>query len=91
MAGSDVRGKYLTASGTISAGPARLCTIHYHGAGSTGSVQFKDGGASGTTLFTIDLHSNATGELNIPDEGVRFGTDIYAVLTNVSSVTAFFK
>ncbi|MGB2423480.1 MAG: carboxypeptidase-like regulatory domain-containing protein [Flavobacteriales bacterium] len=51
----------------------------------------KDGGASGTSLFTIDLHSNATGELNIPDEGVRFGTDIYAVLTNVTSVTAFFK
>lgn len=91
MSGSDVKATYLTASGAITSGPARLCTIHYHGAGSTGSIVFKDGGADGTTLFTVDLHSNNTGQLNIPDEGVRFGISIYAVLNNVTSVTGFYK
>ena len=91
MAGSDVKATYLTASGSVFAGPARVGTIHYHGAGSTGSIVLKDGGASGTTLLTMDIHSNATGELNIPDEGMRFATDVYAVLTNISSTTVFYK
>jgi hypothetical protein len=91
MAGSDVKATYLTASGTVVGGPARVGTIHYHGGGSTGSVVLKDGGSGGSTLLTIDIHSNATGELNIPDEGIRFGTDVYAVLTNMSSTTVFYK
>jgi hypothetical protein len=91
MSGSDVKATYLTASGAVTSGPARLCTIHYHGAGSTGSVAFKDGGAAGPTLFTVDVHSNNTGQLNIPDEGVRFGTSIYAVLNNITSLTSFYK
>jgi len=91
MAGSDVKASYLTASGSVFGGPARVGTIHYHGSGSTGSVVLKDGGASGTTLITMDVHSNATGELNVPDEGVKFNTDVYAVLTNMSSVTIFYK
>jgi len=91
MAGSDVKGTYLTASGTISAGPARLCAIHYHGSGSTGKLDFRDGGASGSILFSIDVHSNSTGQLDIPDEGVRFGTDIYVTFTNMASATVFYK
>jgi hypothetical protein len=91
MAGSDVKGTYLTASGTISAGPARLCAIHYHGSGSTGKLEFRDGGASGPVQFSMDVHSNSTGQLDIPDEGVRFGTDIYVTFTNMSSTTVFYK
>lgn len=91
MAGSDVKATYLTASGSVFGGPARVGTIHYHGAGSTGSVVLKDGGSGGTALLTMDVHSNATGELNIPDEGIRFNTNVYAVLTNISSVTVFYK
>ena len=91
MAGSDVKASYLTTSGTVVSGPARICTIHYHGAGSTGSIVLKDGGSGGTTLLTMDVHSNATGELNIPDEGMRFSTDVHATLTNISSATFFYK
>jgi hypothetical protein len=91
MAGSDLKAKYLTATGTVVSGPARLNAIHYHSAGSTGSVVLRDGGASGTTVFTLDFHANSTGDLTIPQEGVRFNTDIHATFTNVTSMTFFYK
>ena len=91
MAGSDIKGKYLTATGTVVAGPARLVAIHYHSAGSTGSVVLRNGGASGTTLFTLDFHANSTGDLHIPQEGVKFDTDIHATFTNITSMTFFYK
>lgn len=91
MAGSDIKAKYLTATGTVASGPKRLVAIHYHTAGSTGSVVLRDGGASGTNVFTLDFHSTSTGDLTIPEEGVKFETDIHATFTNVTSMTFFFK
>lgn len=91
MAGSDIKAKTLTASGTVSVGPTRLVAIHYMGQSSTGVIEFKDGGASGTSIFTIHVKSNDSGDLTIPAEGVKFNTDIYAVLTNVTSAAFFFK
>ena len=91
MAGSDLKAKYLTDTGTVVSGPARLTAIHYHSAGSTGSVVLRDGGASGTTVFTLDFHANSTGDLTIPQEGVRFNTDIHATFTHVTSMTFFYK
>ena len=91
MAGSDVKASYVTATGTVVSGPARLVTIHYHTAGSTGKIVLRDGGASGTTIMTIDCHANSTGDLTIPDNGVKFGTDIHATYTNITSATFFHK
>ena len=91
MAGSDIQAKYITATGTVASGPRRLVALHYHSAGSTGGVVLRDGGASGTTSFSLDFHSNSTGYLTIPEEGVKFNTDIHATLTNVTSMTGFFK
>jgi hypothetical protein len=91
MAGSDIKASYITATGTVASGPRRLACIHYHTGGSTGSVVLRDGGASGTAVFTLDFHSNATGDLQIGEEGVKFNTDIHATFTNVTSMTFFFK
>lgn len=91
MAGSDIKGKYLTATGTVASGPRRLVALHYHTAGSTGGVVLRDGGASGTVVFSLDFHSNSTGDLTIPEEGVKFNTDIHATFTNVTSMTFFYK
>jgi hypothetical protein len=91
MAGSDIKASYVTATGTVASGPRRLIAIHYHTGGSTAKVVLRDGGASGTTVFTLDFHSNSTGDLQIGEEGVKFGTDIYATFTNVTSMTFFYK
>lgn len=91
MAGSDIIAKYMTATGTVLEGPRRLVALHYHSAGSTGSVVLRDGGASGTTIFSLDFHANSTGDLTIPPEGVKFNTDVHATFTNVTSMTFFFQ
>jgi len=91
MAGSDIKASYVTATGTVASGPKRLVAIHYHTGGSTAKVVLRDGGASGTTVFTLDFHSNSTGDLQIGEEGVKFDTDIHATFTSVTSMTFFFK
>lgn len=91
MAGSDVKSSYVTATGTVASGPNRLAGIHYHSGSGTGKIVLKDGGASGTTLMTLDFHANSTGDLHIPEEGIRFSTDIHATYTNITSATFFFK
>jgi hypothetical protein len=91
MSGSDVNVSYVTATGTVASGRKRLCAVHYHSGGSTGSIVLKDGGASGTTIMTLDFHANSTGDLMIPDEGVLFDTDIHATFTNITSATFFLK
>ena len=91
MSGSDVNVSYVTATGTVASGRRRLCGIHYHSGGSTGKIVLKDGGASGTTIATLDFHSNSTGDINFPDEGILFGTDIHATYTSITSATFFYK
>ena len=91
MSGSDVNVSYVTATGTVASGRRRLVGMHYHSAGSTGKIVLKDGGASGTTIMTLDFHATSTGDLNIPDEGVLFETDIHATYTNITSATFFYK
>ena len=91
MSGSDVNVSYVTATGTVASGRRRLVAIHYHSAGSTGTIVLRDGGASGTSKITLDFHATSTGDLHIPDEGVLFETDIHATYTNITSATFFYK
>jgi hypothetical protein len=89
---TDVKATHITASGAISSGPARLKALSYRGNGTDGSILFKNGGASGTTLIELDVGTSDTFTIYIllPGEGVRFDSSIYATLTNVSAVTAFY-
>ncbi len=91
MAGSDIKAKTLTASGVVSAAPARLVAVHYMGHTSTGVIEFKNGGSGGTSVFSLHVKSNDSGDLTIPAEGVKFDSEMYAVLTNVTSAAFFFK
>lgn len=91
MSGSDVSASYVTATGTVASGRRRLCGVHYHSGSGTGKIVLKDGGASGTTMMTLDFHANSTGDLSLPDEGILFGTDIHATYTNITSATFFYK
>lgn len=88
---TDVLSATATADGTIVSGPARIKGILLTTTSSAGSVVLKDGGSSGTTRMT--LNTPAVAEMFnalLPGEGVRFTTDVYVDVTNVSSVTVFY-
>ena len=88
---TDVLSATATADGTMVAGPARIKGILLTTTSSAGSVVLKDGGASGTTKLT--LNTPAVAEMFnalLPGEGIRFTSDVYVDVTNVSSVTVFY-
>ncbi len=82
---TDVKASYLTSTDTVYAGPSRVRGIFVTG---TGTVTYRDGGASGTTRLVV----NNTGSSNvfIPAKGVRFFTDIHATIAGVTAVTTFY-
>lgn len=92
MADTDVLSTRLTASGAVSALPTRLRAVSILAGASAGTVQFRDGGASGTILCEIDTPASATTTVQVllPGNGVRFRTDLYATMTNAVAVTAFY-
>ena len=65
-------------------------------AGTTPSVQLRDGGAGGTVL--LDMAGSAClaatdpipTQLNFPENGILFQTDVHATLTSVLSLTIFY-
>ena len=90
----DVKSKHLNATGSVFGDRARvkgfsICAT----ASQAGTMLLKDGGSSGTTLIEIDIPSNSNPNsfyVLVPGEGVLFSTNIYATLTNISSVTVFY-
>ena len=87
---TDILATSLAASGTAFGGRARVRGALIEPSGSAGSVVFKDGGASGTTKFTVNTSANGeTFSVVIPADGVLFATDVYVALTN-AKVTVFY-
>lgn len=88
----DVLSTYLASSGSVSTNRNRLKSVSYRGNGTLGSLVFKDGGASGTALLELSVGTGdtVTNYVILPGEGVLFGSNIYAVLTNVSAATVFY-
>lgn len=89
---TDVKSTHLTASGTVSAGRARLKSVSYRGDGSAGNIQFKNGSSTGSVLMELDVGTSDTFTIYVllPGEGVLFPDGIYADLTHVSAITAFY-
>ena len=88
---TDVSSATATGDGTLVAQPTRIRGIMITTTTSAGSVVLKDGGSSGTAKITVN--TPAVAEIFnalIPAEGVRFTTDVYVDVTNVSSVTVFY-
>lgn len=87
---TDVQAISLAASGDISAYPTRVRGLVVEPGASAGSVIIKDGGSSGTTLFTINtIAGGETFNVFIPSQGVRCETSAYATLSN-AKVTVFY-
>ena len=86
---SDVQATYLTASGAVFGGRARIKAIHYQ-AGSSPTLVLKNGSdANGATLLTMTFVNSTDDTVYVPDEGMLFSEGCFAVLTNVTSVTVF--
>ena len=89
---TDITATTINSTGTVFGGPARLRTISYVNTATAGSVVFRDGGASGPIKLIVDTAASVDQEImNIPDQGIRFQTDIHATLTNVTSLTSMFS
>jgi len=73
-------------------GRTRVKSIYIVPGASAGSIVFKDGGASGTTVMTINTVASATQPtyMLMPAQGVLFTTNVYADVTNIGSVTIFY-
>lgn len=86
----------LSASGTVFTGRGKLRGIWFVGGATAGSLVFKDGGSSGTTVMTINTPgittSGTTGSGFIPiDEGVLFKTDCYCAVTTTAFTTLLWE
>lgn len=91
MMQTDVKAASLSASGTIFAGPTRVKGLIVHTNGDTAAtLTLKDGGSSGTTVFTIPAPNGDTfTSILIPGEGIKFNTDAYATLVSCEVVVFY--
>ena len=73
-------------------GRTRVKAVYIVPSGTAGSVVFKDGGASGTTVMTLNTVASATQPTYtlFPGQGLLFATNIYADVTSIGSVTIFY-
>lgn len=57
-----------------------------------GVVNFYDSASTGTSLLAVSLGSKGVADnyLPIPGEGILFENGVYAVITNLASVTIFY-
>lgn len=78
----------MTASGTVFAGPGRVCMIIIHSQ-NAGVLTMKDGGSGGATKIEIGYGSNANFPVPLNGQGVRFETDIYLSATALDRITVF--
>jgi len=91
MAGSDVRAKRLTGTGSAGVGPARVRQIQVlTSGGGAGRLTITDGNG-GATALDIDFLASDSHSVNIPDEGIRC-SDIYiSAATNITAMTVFYS
>jgi hypothetical protein len=90
---TDVKSTYRTTDGAIFGAPARVKGILISPAATAGALVIKDGGSGGATVFQTSWPAN-TGpspfNIVIPGQGIRCETDVYADVTDLTSITVFY-
>jgi len=90
MAGSDVKAKRLTATGSASVGPARIRQIQVLTTTGAPRLTITDGNG-GATVLDLDFLASDSHSVNIPAEGIRV-EDIYvSALTAITALTVFYN
>ena len=90
---TDIKSQHVTASGNIAGlGRTRFKSLSYRGNGTDGYVKLRNGGASGAVLCELDVGTSDSFTIYVivPGEGILFQNSIYAALTNVAAITAFY-
>ena len=90
MARSDVQAKRITATGSLSVGPARIRQIQLKTTTGTPRLTISDGDG-GTTVLDLDFNASTTHSVNIPAEGLRVDDIFIKTLTNITAVTVFYS
>lgn len=90
---TDVKSTYRINDGNIFNGPARVRGILVSPATTAGSLVIKDGGTGGTVVFQASWPANTTPapfNIVVPAEGIRCETNVYADVTDLTSITVFY-
>jgi len=90
---TDVKSTFRTNDGAIFGGPARVKGVLISPATTAGSLVLKDGGSGGATVFQASWPANAAPSpfnIVIPGQGIRCETDVYADVTDLTSITVFY-
>ena len=82
---NDVKAATLSTSGTLFGGRARIRGIFVIPGASAGLLVIRNGGGSGTALFSIATPAGGQPfNVIIPDQGVLASTSVYAAISNVT-------
>ena len=90
MAGSDVKAKRLTATGSASVGPARIRQIQVLTATGTPRLTITDG-SGGETVLDLDFAASDSHSVNIPAEGIRVSDIFISTYTAITAATVFYN
>tara|TARA_R100000388_G_scaffold94983_1_gene84758 strand:- start:2872 stop:3144 length:273 start_codon:yes stop_codon:yes gene_type:complete len=90
MAGSDVRSKRITGTGSLAVGPARIRQIQLKTTSGTPRLTITDA-SGGATVLDLDFNASDTHSVNIPAEGIKVSDIFVSVLTNITAATVFFN
>ena len=90
---TDVKSTYRINDGTIFGAPARIKGILISPAATAGSLILKDGGSGGDVVFQSSWPASTEPSpfnIVVPGQGIRCETDIYADVTDLTSITVFY-
>ena len=88
---TDVSAANVSLSGTAVGYRTRVRGLVVAPGSANGSVTFKDGGSSGTTLMSFTTVANGEPfNIIIPAEGVLFETDVYVALAGTGTAAVVF-
>jgi cytochrome c-type biogenesis protein CcmE len=96
MLQTDVKSAHLSAAGSYYAGGTRLKGIVVTPKATTvATFEIRDGGASATVLYTMDIPSLSTPttfSILVPAEGILASTGLYLTLSvgSVTGITVFY-
>lgn len=88
---TNVFSEHNDATGVIYAGAANLAGYQLAPGGTAGEIVFRDGGASGTVLMTVNIPATPLTPIStlLPGNGIRFNTNIHVTLPASAAVTIF--
>lgn len=90
MAGSDVRTKRITATGSMGVGPVRIRQMQVLTTTGTPRLTITNG-SGGAVAIDLDFKASDIHSVNIPAEGVRVDDVFVTDFTAITAVTVFFN